>query len=325
MKVSVIIPSWNGKGLLKDCLESLSKQTFRDFEIIVVDNGSSDGSVEYIQSNDVTIKLVRNKKNRGFAGGINSGVKESHAKYVVFLNNDTAVDKNWLKYLVECADNHPEVFSVNPKLLNFSDRKLIDGVGIQINEVGQARSIGWQEKDSGQYEKEQYIFGATGGASLFVREKFIKLGMFDESFFMYSEEVDLAFRAQFAGWKSIYCPKAVVFHKHKATAKKYPQRIEYWQFRNMMATIIKDFPSEILLKNGRWIKIVLVYFNTIFYQLKNGYFWPPFLTKLWLVWNLPRLLKQRAGIQKSRKVSNEYIDNFLTEKKITFWGLRSSK
>ncbi len=332
VKASVIIPNWNGKELLPDCFDSLSKQTFKDFEIILVDNASTDGSVDYVRKiatatlwprNDVAIKIVENKKNLGFAGGINSGVKKSRANYVVFLNNDTAVDKNWLKCLVECADKHPEVFSVNPKLLNFYDKKLIDGVGIQINEVGQARSIGWNEKDTGLYEKEAYIFGATGGASLFRREEFIELGMFDASFFMYSEEVDLAFRAQFAEWKSIYCPKAVVFHKHKATSKKLPQHVEYWQFRNMMATIIKDFPSGVLLKDWRWLKIILVYYNTVFYQLKNGFIWPPILTKLWLLWNLPRLLSKRSQIQRSRRVSNEYLESFLKPKPITFWGLRN--
>ncbi len=318
IKASVIIPSWNGKDLLADCLKSLEEQTFKDFEIIVVDNGSTDGTAEMVHG----VKIIENTKNIGFARAINQGVECSKAKYVVFLNNDTQVSKNWLKELVECADKHPEVVSVNPKLLNFYNRKIIDGVGIQINEVGQARSIGYSEKDAGQYEKENYIFGATGGASLFKRQEFIKLGMFDESYFMYSEEVDFAFRAQLQGYQSIYCPKAKVFHKHKATAKKLPQHIEYWQFRNMMATIIKDFPAGILFKKWRWLKIILVYYNTVFYQLKNGFFWPPVGTLLWLTINLPRLLIDRWNIQNSRTVSNEYLEKFLMDKPITFWGLR---
>ena len=319
--VSVIIPNFNGEELLKDCLTSLKNQSFKEFEIILVDNNSTDNSLEYIENNFPKVRIIKLNKNFGFAKSINQGVKASKAKYVVFLNNDTEVEKNWLKNLVECVDNHPEVISVNSKLLNFYNRKIIDGMGILINEVGQARSIGWQQEDSGQYEEEQYIFGATGGASLFIREDFINLGMFDENYFMYSEEVDFAFRAQFLGYKSIYYPKAVVFHKHKATAKKRPRHIEYWQFRNMTQTIIKDFPTPLLIKDFRWLKIILVHLNTIFYQFKNGFWWAPVLSDLWVLSHLPKLLSQREKIQSTRQVSDEYIDSFFVKKPITFWGL----
>lgn len=319
---SVIIPNWNGKNLLEDCLVSLDRQTYREFEIIFVDNGSTDGSLDYVQDNFPKVRIVKLEKNFGFAKAINEGVKRSGAEYVIFLNNDTEADEDFIKSLVECADSHQEVISVNPKLLNFYDRKIIDGVGILINEVGQARSIGWQEKDLGQYEKEQYIFGATGGASLFRRADFIKAGLFDENYFMYSEEVDFAFRAQFKGYKSIFCPRALVFHKHKATAKKFPARVEYWQFKNMTQTIIKDFPARILFKNWRWLKAVLVHLNTIFYELRQGNFWVPFMADLWILFHLPQLLDKRRKIQRSRKVPDEYIEGFLQKKKITFWGLR---
>ncbi len=322
IKASVIIPNWNGKDLLKDCLDSLLQQTFKNFEIILMDNASSDGSVEWTVKNYSGVRVIKLDENFGFAKAINEGVKASKAKYVVFLNNDTETDKQWLKNLVKCAENHPEVISVNSKLLNFSDRKKIDGLGILINEVGQARSIGWNETDTGQYQKEKYIFGATGGASLFKRLDFIKVGLFDENYFMYSEEVDFAFRAQFQGYKSIHCPGAIVYHKHKATAKKLPAHIEYWQFRNMTQTIIKDFPTSITLRKWRWLKIILVHLNTVFYQFKNGFFWPPVMTELWLITNLFSLLGKRSLIQKKRLVSDEYIESFLAKKEITFWGLR---
>lgn len=322
IKASVIIPNWNGQDLLIDCLTSLSKQTFKNFEVVLVDNGSEDDSIKYTMKNFPQVKIIKLDKNYGFAKAINVGVRKSEAKYVIFLNNDTKVDKDWVRNLVVCADSHPEVISVNSKILNFYNRKLIDGVGISINEVGQARSIGFKEDDRGQYEKEQYIFGATGAASLFKRRDFIKVGGFDENFFMYSEEVDFAFRAQFLGYKSIYCPKAIIYHKHKSTAKKLPQHIEYWQFRNMTQTIIKDFPSSILLKDWRLLKIILVHLNTIFYQIKNGFFWPPLMTDVWLITNLPRLLKMRKKLQSKRLVSDEYIESFFVKKDITFWGLR---
>lgn len=321
-QASVIIPNWNGKDLLENCLSSLYRQSFKDFEIILIDNGSSDESLKYVVEHYPQVRIIKLNRNYGFARAINEGVKNSLSEYVVFLNNDTSVNKDWLKNLIQCADLHPEVISVNPKLLNFQSKKIIDGVGILINEVGQAKSIGWQEEDLGQYNKEQYIFGATGGASLFRRLDFIKVGMFDEKYFMYSEEVDFAFRAQFLGFKSIYCPKAFVYHKHKSTAKKTPQHIEYWQFKNMTQTIIKDFPTVIILKKWRWLKIILVHLNTIFYQLKNGFWWPPFMADLWIFFHLIQLLRERRRIQSHRKVTDSYIESFLRDKRITFWKLR---
>lgn len=320
-KASVIIPNLNGRELLPDCLSSLAKQTFKNFEIILVDNGSSDDSLKYVENNFHEIKIIRLNKNYGFARAINEGVKLSKSEYVVFLNNDTKVKGNWLDNLIKCVKKHPDVISVNSKILNFYNTKLIDGVGIIVNEVGQAKSIGWQAHDSGQFNKSQYIFGATGGASLFKRKDFIKVGLFDQKYFMYSEEVDFAFRSQFLGYKSIYCPNAVAFHKHKATAKKFPQHIEYWQFRNMSQTIIRDFPTDILLKKWRWLKIILVHFNTIIYQFKNGFFWPPILTEIWLILHLSKLLLERNKIQLTKKVSDDYIDSFLVKKEITLWGL----
>lgn len=322
IRACVIIPNWNGRELLGDCLDSLNKQTFRNFEIVVVDNGSSDGSVEFLSKNYPGVKVTVLKRNFGFARAINEGVKKVRSKYVVFLNNDAVVDKRWLEELIKCAELHPEVVSVNPKILNFYDRKKIDGVGISINEIGQARSIGFKEKDHGQYKDEMYIFGVTGGASLFKREQFISLGMFDENFFMYFEEVDFAWRAQFAGFKSIYDPKAVVYHKHQASSKKLPTKKEYWFFKNMTIAVIKNFPRGVLLKRWRWLKLIMVHFNTIFYQLKNGFIWPPVLTELWLVSHLPQLIRQRQTIQAGKKVPDEYFEQFLKEKKITFWGKR---
>lgn len=322
IKVSVIIPNWNGENLLPDCLFSLQNQSCQDFEIILVDNKSLDKSLDYVRGNFPQVKIKRLNKNYGFARACNEGVEISNAKYVIFLNNDTKVDKYFLNSLLECANNHPEVISVNSKLLNFENRKIIDGVGILINEVGQARSIGWQEKDHGQFEKEEYIFGATGGASLFRRKEFVKLGGFDENYFMYFEEVDFAFRAQFQGFKSIYCPNAIVYHKHKATAKKFPAKIEYWQFRNMTLTILKDFPIKLILKKGRLLKIILVHLNTIFYQIKKGFWWVPFLADFWILFHLPEILRQRKEIQSNIKVREEYLEEFLQDKKITFWKLR---
>jgi GT2 family glycosyltransferase len=306
---------------LEKSLSSLKKQTYKDFQIVVVDNGSTDDSLQFIEKQFPEITVVKLDNNYGFATAINAGVKAVNTNYVAFLNNDTEIDPKWLDEIMKCAKKHPDIVSFCSKLLNFDDRKKIDGVGIRINEVGQARSIGWEEKDTGQYDFEMEIFGATGGAALFKRDVFIKVGMFDEHYFMYSEEVDWAFRAQFLGYKSLYCPKAIVYHKHKASSSKRKQMLEYWQFTNMFMTIIKDFPKSILFKKWRLLKIVLVYFNTIWYQWRSGYLWQPFAVTFTLIKNMPYLLKERSRIQKKRIVSDKYIEQFLFPKPVTFWGL----
>lgn len=328
MKASVIIPNYNGEHLLTDCLESLKKQSFKDFEVILVDNNSDDNSINKTFEIYPGVRVIKLSRNFGFSKAINEGAKRALGEYILLLNNDTKVDERWIENLIVMADKHPEVVSVGSKLLNFYDQNVIDGVGISINDVGQAKSLGWQELDNGQFEKPIYIFGATGGASLFRKEIFIKLGMFDEDYFMYSEEVDFAFRAQFKGFKSIYCPKAKVFHKHKATASKTPANIEYWQFRNMTQTIIKDFPLGILLRKNRWIKIIMVHINTIFYQARKGFIWSSIRCEGWLIKNFFKLLIKRYQIQKTRKVDDEYIENFFSEKKLNllnFLGVKKSK
>lgn len=321
INVTVIIPNWNGKELLKDCLDSLSKQSYENFIILVVDNGSTDGSVEYIKSLYKKVEVLELDKNYGFTGAINRGVKYAKTEFVALLNNDTEVDSHWLQELVKTINQHLEVASVGSKLLNYFQRDIIDGVGIELNEVGQARSIGYQQKDHGQFDIESYVFGATAGAALFRREVFLELGGFDDNYFMYSEEVDWAFKAQFLGYKSIFAPKALVYHKHKMSSKKVPQYIEYWQFRNMYQTIIKDYPLGLLLKRWRWLKILLVYGNTVFYQFKNGFLWPPILTTLWLFVHLPQLIYKRWKTQTIKRVSDEYIDAFLIAKRVTLWGI----
>ncbi len=320
--VAVIIPNWNGKKWLEICLNSLFKQTYHAFEIVVVDNGSTDDSISYIDQHFPQVKVVALRNNKGFAAAINAGVRSVKTDYVAFLNNDTKADPDWLNELMACAQRNPEIASFCSKLLNYDDRKKIDGVGIQINEVGQARSIGWEEKDVGQFEKERLIFGATGGAALFKREIFLKVGGFDEHYFMYSEEVDWAFRAQFLGYRSLYSPKAIIYHKHKATSGKRQDMLEYWQFKNMYMTIIKNFPTSILLSKWRWLKIILVYFNTIWYQFRSGFFWQPFAVTFSLLVNLPYLIKERVRIQKTKKIADHYLEQYLISKPVTFWGLK---
>lgn len=318
---SVIIPNWNGKHLLRTCLVSLQKQSLKDFEIIVVDNGSSDGSTKYIERFFPKTKVVKFDKNFGFARAVNAGIQVAKGKFIVLINNDTEIDQNCLKYLVEAIKTHTETGFVAAKMLNFNYRDIIDSAGDYIDEVGHANNIGLGEKDGPEFNKPDYVFLVTGGGGLFKRDVFEKVGFLDENYFAYFEDVDLCLRAQLQGFKGWYEPKAVIYHIHKETSSKNQALLEYWQFRNMTQTIIKNFPTSVLLKKWRWLKIILVHLNTIFYQLRNGFWWSPFLADLWILFHLPRLLRERRRIQSNRKVSDEYIESFLKEKKITFWKI----
>jgi GT2 family glycosyltransferase len=320
-KVSVIIPNWNGRHLLKDCLESLGKQTFKDFEIILIDNGSTDGSQEYIKENYPAIKLTELPTNIGFAPAINLGVKICCGEYMVLLNNDTKIDKDCLKYLAKAADQNSNVGMVAAKMLSFDDPNVIDSAGDYIDAVGHADNIGRGQPDSDKYNKSGYVFLVTGGGSLIKREVFERVGFFDQDYFAYMEDVDFCFRAQLAGFKGWYEPKAVVLHRHAATSKKDPAFKEYLQYRNMTQTVIKDFPKKLLFKDLNWLKIILVNLNTIRFLGGKGYLIQALKAEWYILTNFLSLLNKRKVIQSMQAVTDDYILENVKPKKITFFGL----
>lgn len=321
MIASVVIPNWNGKHLLKTCLASLTGQTLKNFEIILVDNGSTDGSAEYVEKFFPKVKVIKLDKNYGFARACNIGIKKASGKFVVLVNNDTEADKNYLEYLAEAARKHTDAGFVAPKMLNFFKRRIIDSAGDAVDVAGHSYNIGLGEKDGPKFNKEGYIFLATAGGSLFKREVFKKAGYFDEDYFTYMEDVDLCLRAQLQGFKGWYEPKAVLYHIRKATSSKVISLSEYWHFRNMTQNIIKDYPAKLFLKDFNWLRILLVNMNTVWYMIKRGLLWQAFLAEGYILINLPKLLQKRSRIQKSKTVSDDYITANIRSKKITFWGL----
>lgn len=319
--VSVVIPNWNGKHLLKICLPSLGKQTLRNSEIIVVDNGSQDGSGKYIKENYPKVFVIELDKNYGFAKAVNIGIRRSKGNYLIILNNDTEADKDYLKYLVQAAGQHPEVGFVTAKILNFYKRNILDSAGDAVDVVGHSYNIGLGEKDGEKFNKEGYSFLVTAGGSLFKREVFKKIGYFDEDYHTYMEDVDLCLRAQLQGFKGWYEPKAILYHIRKATSSRIIRLSEYWHFRNMTQNIIKDYPTALFLKNFNWLKILLVNLNTVLFFAKNGLLWEALRAEAYIFFHLPALLRKRYFIQKSKKVTDEYIIENIRDKKITFWKL----
>lgn len=314
--VSIIIPTWNGISLLKVCLSALKKQTFKNFEVIIVDNGSSDGSSKYIKSNFPKYKIIHLSKNLGFATAVNFGIKESLGKNIFLLNNDTEIDKDCLSLLNDKL-KQKEISFVVPKMLNFYKRDVLELAGNKfvIDSVGHLYSLCVGKKDNKKYNQEGYTFLAPGGAVLFNRDVFKKIGLFDESYFLYLEDADLSLRAQLAGFKGWYEPKAVVYHMGKASSKNI-SFVEPECFRNVMVTIIKNFPNKLLIYNFNWLKIILVNLNTIKYLAGKGYLWEALKVDWYILTNIKKLLGKRKEIQSLKVVSDEYIINNVLDKKL---------
>lgn len=243
-KVSIIILNWNGKAYLKDCLTSVLAQSYPNYEVIFVDNGSKDGSVEYVRAEFPNVKLVLNEMNFGFSRGNNIAIKTCTGAYVVTLNNDTIVAPNWLAALVTVADSDRRIGSCQSKILSLKAPSIIDAVGIGIKKNGGAYQIGNCEKDQGQYENIQEVFGACAGSALYRREMLEQIGLFDEDFFAYYEDVDLSWRARLFGWQCMYVPGSIVYHIGSATGNPIKSR---FLARNVLFYILKNAPARMVL------------------------------------------------------------------------------
>lgn len=315
VKISVVIPNWNGKHWLKICLPGLRKQSFKDFEVIVVDNGSSDGSSEYVQKYFPEFGIVQLERNFGFAGGVNQGIIHSKGESVVLVNNDMKLERDFLKYLDEASGDR-QIGMVAAKVKQYYNRKLIDSAGDYIDVVGHANNIGRGDKDGPTYNRAGNIFLVTGGACLVKREVIDMVGLLDEDYFAYFEDVDLSLRAQFAGFKAVYEPRAVVYHVHKGTSSKNRPLLEYWQFRNMTMNIIKDFPNCVIFYKWNWLKILLVNLKTVHFFARQGLIWSALRAEWYVLTHIRQLLIKRAQVQSLIRVDDDYLRSIFQDKKI---------
>lgn len=240
--VSVVIANWNGRGHLKRCLEALARQTLRDFQVVVVDNGSTDGSVEMVAAAFAGVRVIQNGKNLGFAAANNVGIRATDGLFVATLNNDTEPRADWLERLVEPALGDDTVGMVASRML-FADRPdMVNSAGIAMDRAGIAWDRMGGEPDRGGDRVEE-VFGPCAGAALYRRAMLDRIGLFDEDFFAYLEDVDLAWRARLAGWKCLYTPAAVVIHAHSATGVEGSPFKSYHLGRNKVWCIVKNYPA----------------------------------------------------------------------------------
>ena len=291
-KVSVIIPNLNGLSLLKICLPSLLKQSFRNIEIILVDNGSTDNSVKFVIGKFPGVKIIKLSKNLGFSRAVNKGIKISKGNLIFLLNNDTEIEKDCIKYLVKAAEK-ADVGFVQAKILNFYDRDKIDSLGDEIDIVGHLYSTGFGKMDGEGFKIGKYIFAGSGGGTLFKNEVFEKVGLFDEDYFFYYEDIDLSFRAQIAGFKGWLEPKAKIYHMRMGTSSRIKNSLEPIIFREMTETIIKNYPLKLIFKNLNFLRIMLVHLNTIRYLILKGYLLDVVKNEWYLISSLGKILKKR--------------------------------
>lgn len=239
-RVSVIIVSWNGRSWLTHCLPTLQQQTFADFEIIVVDNGSIDGTVPWLQENWPQVRVIPLKINLGFAPANNIGIRLAQGDYIVTLNNDTLVDKNFLAELITAVSS-PNIGMVAPRITMWNHPHKLDSAGIEVDWLGTA----WQRgsTQSAHIAYPTTVFGPSAAAALYRREMLAEIGLFAEQFFAYYEDVDLAWRGRQAGWRCVYAPQARVAHWHSATSAKNPAYKAYLLGRNKIWCFLKNYPA----------------------------------------------------------------------------------
>jgi GT2 family glycosyltransferase len=249
MRISVIVVNWNRRDLLRACLLSLTRQTFPAFEIIVVDNGSTDGSAEMIDLDFPEVRVIRNSENRGFCAANNQGFAAAHGELIALLNNDAEAEPSWLAALVRVFSDGAEIGMAASKILVYGDPTRIDKVGHLMYPDGQNRGRGTGETDCGQYDSQQETLWPDGCAAIYRKEMLRQIGGFDEDFFAYGDDAELGLRARIAGWRCIYVPDAVVRHRRGSTlGLKSPLRLELIE-RNRVLLAVKLFPAGLLLLN----------------------------------------------------------------------------
>ena len=308
--LSVIIPNWNGARYLPTCLDALRRQTYARLEVILVDNGSSDESIALVERDYPETVLLQLGKNWGLAGAVNRGIAAARGEVIAPLNNDTEVTPDWAAALMETLVTHPEAGQAASKILLFDQRDTLHSAGDAYRVDGIPVNRGVWQKDVGQYDHQEYIWGGCGGAVAYRRSMLDDIGLFDEDFFMYCEDVDLNWRAQLAGYRCVFAPRAVVYHRLSATGGG--ALASFYTGRNTLWVLFKDYPGPLLRQH--WPAIVRAQLEISRAALRawRGAAARARLRGQLAAWlGLPGCLRKRRAIQASRRVSLEYLASML--------------
>ena len=309
-KACVVVPNWNGKASLAACLDSLVASTF-NAEVVVVENGSTDGSVEFLQENYPQITVLPQAVNLGFAGGVNVGIRyaiEQGSEFVALFNNDAVADKDWFENLVN--GTHDKTVGITTCTFMSIDGKHLDSTGDLFTNWGLPYPRGRSEAPTGQYDEHTDIFGASGGASLYRVSMLEEIGLFDEDFFAYYEDVDISFRAQLAGWKVQYVPAAIAYHDTGSTSRKIKGFTTYQTMKNQPLVIFKNVPAG-LLWSILW-RFMIAHSLFFLRAVSRGQGWIALKGDAQGTRLLFNKMGERRRIQSSRRVSNDYIWSIIT-------------
>ena len=328
-KVSINLVTWNGERYIENCLRSIATQTFSDYSVIIIDNGSTDKTVELIRERYPHLKIVQNRENLGFAKGHNQAIHWSRSEYILCLNQDVVLDKNFLAEAVEFLDKNQMVGAVAPKLLRLQDdsqTNYIDSLGLKVYKNHRVIDIASGEVDEGQYDVRQPVFGASGAAPIYRRKALEEVKYqneyFDEQFESYKEDVDLAYRLQIAGWQAYYLPTVLAYHDRtltvpvekmtKAQVLKNRRRkssfANHLSYRNHLYFLSKCLPrfNRKFLWPVFWYELTK-FFYVLCMEIKTLKAWPQLLRAR------PLLKLKREVIWKNKKVTEEEISKWFSK------------
>jgi GT2 family glycosyltransferase len=310
--VTVAVPSYDGRHLLEVLLLSLGLQRFRDFEVVVVDDASTDGTSLWLQEHWPQVEIISLPNRVGVTAAMNVCVNAGRGDLLALLNNDMELDPNCLGELVRALREHPEASWAGAKMLDYERRDVIDGAGDVYTWAGTGRRRGHGEQDRGQYDEPRAIFGACGGAAMYRRSVLREVGPFDEDFFTFYEDLDWNLRAQLAGFSCRYVPTAVVYHMGSATiGRGLTDFTRYHLWRNALWIIVKDLPAAALLHHGR----ELARGQRLAFREARSDRKLAIWTKAWrdALLALPRVLRKRRAVQRMRQIDSLRLDALVGE------------
>ena len=310
MTVSVVIPNWNGVEVVEACLESLARQSHQPHEVIVIDNGSSDGSVNLITTKFPKTKLVQLETNTGFAYAVNRGIEEARGEYVVLLNNDAKADPKMIEHLLVTAKSSKA--AIIGAILVSVDGGEIDTAGEYLSSWGIPGPTLRGQPVSSISKHDHEILAACGGAAMYDKKLFDKIGLFDEKYFAYNEDVDISLRTRFAGERVFLSVAARAFHDTGHTEKKIPGLARKQTIKNTMILDLKIFPGLSLLKYSP--KIIARQILLQGSAIVHGFWLMPLQADWEVLRLLPKILSDREAIQKDRQISRKAFESLLVHK-----------
>ena len=324
VRVSVIIPHWNGIDILSECISSLINTKHDSYEIIVVDNASTDGSQSWVKNTYPQIKLIENDKNYGYAGGCNVGALEAEGNYLVFLNNDTTQDPDWIQNLENFMKKDKMIAAVQPKVLNYFNQNIFDyagGSGGYMDKFcfpyTRGRIFSKQEQDSGQYNDSKQCFWSSGTAFMVRKKLFFKAGQFDKHFFSHMEEIDLCWRLQAMGFQIWVEPNAVVYHKNALSMPMHSHRKYYFNHRNSLLMLFGNYSlkNTLILGFGRTIlEFIALGYSTLSLNWKQAI--AIIRSLLYIISHLGIIIKKRRKMKAIRIKKDEYIMKNILKKSL---------